>query len=43
MAVFDRDNSDAIQIEEWLRILGEDPEMSEVGIPDGISMDSGLE
>lgn len=35
LAVFDRDASGEIALEEWLSILGEDLEMEDVEVPDG--------
>lgn len=34
LAVFDRNDTKSIELEEWLRILGADEEMSDVALPD---------
>ncbi len=34
LAVFDRNDTKSIELEEWLRILGADDEMSDVALPD---------
>ena len=33
LAVFDRDSSGEVSLDEWLSILGEDVEMEEVEVP----------
>lgn len=34
LAVFDRNGTESIELEEWLRILGADEEMSDVALPE---------